>query len=740
MSKIEDIDIVYGSDCLSYVEKAIGLHSFSPSGTTDSTCYVDGFPYNMGDDFGGCQSWQINRHDGAVTTEDYYADQVTFKFSREVDGFKFNHSGRVCGLILGENDDGSYKIALLGNENLNYGNGDHHNTDVLHFHARMWANTFWTHDNGQFKDLLPITPNIGYNTGGSVQLYIEDHGEEINDYINFQPRYENVFYTVNFGTILNTGIYRGTPVRDLQTVITDMQLTTNKNNTLVIGANNQETHNVCIGLDLDELSDPTKGLGGDYQAFFYYLWGKIRNTPYTPATNMLGYNTAEYLGLVDTKLYGHDNLDKKNHAFHFKPTNLILTRSESAAKAYVNSGTLPDDAFLYPFDWDNLPTIEEEQDEGDDEDGSSGVKGDPSDVPNPIITPNMLNNNNLYWLQSGQLEEFFRWFWQDAGEVAELDDLWKKIEGLYADLKSAVVNVRYYPAFPADMGGVTSTDSIIVGMISKPMQGIQALAKGKPPRVKIGEITITPQYDKPTFLDFSPHTEIKLFLPFHGWIDLDVDVLMSSSANNLRSLVLYCVFDYESGTVQYMVYVKANGSEYLINTAVAKMCVDMPFTLQSKADKDTALFQNITQFASSLVGAAASAAGGSPVGLTMAMQGFANMGQNSAPLKIYGSQGEAGSYRVCNRPFIVYKRPSYNRPKLYASRVGYPCNQSGQLGKYSSSGKLQKNFKGFTVVENPTITFKGKTVNSGETHEAQIYPMNEEVTEIYDYLRQGVIL
>ena len=158
--------------------------------------------------------------------------------------------------------------------------------------------------------------------------------------------------------------------------------------------------------------------------------------------------------------------------------NVILTRSKAAAEKYIDDGTIPDDATIKPQDPDNLPETEGdpeyEPSGGDDGTDSPGEDGDNSrdTEPTPLVTPDVsplaLTSNNLYWIQAGELASFIDWFWEDVGQITDINDLLDKIKGLYADLASTILNVRYMPVDPSWVGSTMQTVGINVGMITCP--------------------------------------------------------------------------------------------------------------------------------------------------------------------------------------------------------------------------------------------------------------------------------
>ena len=733
--------IVTGSACLNYVDNAIGFISTSSSGfgggSNDVRIGIDAY-----------MNFFIAHGEMAgqlVSPSGNFESNIEYR--RYLEFVKFHHNNRVIGLILDDNDDGSYKIALLGSETMRRGSYQGEN-DNLQGSVVEW-NVI-----SSYEDAVEISPNkYKYNFAGtityggaspdhnsgitramvSVYNYKNTRDLTIDEALNFKlPFYYNSGNTP-FLFMYSTGEYRGANIRDMgYNAPVTFELTTSKNNTLIVGKAISE---IVPNLQLNEhciMYDTYNTIFDAYEGDFYTMLENIYSTIVMQSIIKPDYVVEGKLRSLFTradfnarpKLAGSD---RTTHAFLFTPFNLILTRNESQALAYLENGTLPSDAFLYPLDWQNLPRTDgtpSTQDEDPSgtppsgEDGDSGIDGTPTRDADPQITSNMLTNNNLYWLQAGQLESFITWFWQNAGEIIELDDLWDRIKGLYNDLASAIINIRYFPVDPYYIGGVSDTTNIVLSSIEMPITGIKKLNKTKLRKRTLGEISIPNKYN--AFTDYSPYTSLMLYLPFHGWIDLDIDIF---TGNKLQ---VRCIYDHISGTIQYGVYVISKGKEFLLNTVIAKMAVDIPITLQSKNDRDSAIFNNVTNAFGNLLGAGASAVSGNPIGLVMSTAGVASSGTQSAPLKVNGTVGETGAFFMPNKCAVYIKRPSYNRPKNYGARVGYPSNQGGKLSE----------FTGYTTVYNPQITFSGNTNADNVT----IKPLQSEIDEIYTALEKGVIL
>jgi hypothetical protein len=416
--------------------------------------------------------------------------------------------------------------------------------------------------------------------------------------------------------------------------------------------------------------------------------------------------------------------------------NMILTDNLQMAHDYIENGSLPQDAYLYPLDWENLPGWEQNPDpdnpsddpddvpdDNDPDDDTWDIDNDPPTPPHD--TPFGLSNYNWYWLTAPEYEAFIRWFWHDIGDFHDFSDIIDKIKGLYNDVASAVMMVRYMPIQPAWVGGLGNQDTIKLGMIEKG-GFVDTLSGNTPPVRNIGKIEISSRYN--SFVDFAPYSQLSLFLPYHGFIDLDINIF------NGNYLQVYAVYDVMSGTIQYFIYCeyKENHRQFIVNSVVAKMGIDIPITLQTKNDRDSAIFQNVSSTVGGLIGAGIGIASGNPIGIAMgATSGVQAMTSTnaSAPLNVKGNIAETGALYAPNRCRIILRRPTIqasdtgnNKKSTWLKYVGRTACYGYTLGDKKMKGS------GLTICENPRISFSKTT------------PLQSEIEEIYEILSKGVIL
>lgn len=661
-------------------------------------------PYNLKYDY--MSTWLSDQTIGGAYLSDNAPARTTVRFGSSHFCQRYSHQNRMVGVIIDDNDDGSFMIKILGTDTL------HRNTNAVGVRVLVTGDGDNTADGKMY-----VSPVADDN-----DIHISEFGNDITtpEWFDFTPTWQK--YSGN------NAFYQRCTEKGNKTLNDDITLTTDTSNALVVGKPITGYPIVTNYLELPYI--PTE----IYDNISGNLWECAVDYLSIASASVTGVPAPEdktWRALPVITIYLQPN---GTFAAYWKPYNLILTRDEQQAKNYLNTGAIPSDTIIYPWNPDEFPTYKSDgsdPEEGGDEPGENGTPViDLPDMvePQPDYTPQRLTNNNLYWLTAGQLTDFINWFWTSAGDIASLNDLWEKIQGLYNDLASSILNIRYMPVKPLWIGGTSSTTSIVVGNIVDDLGGatVEKINNNNPTKQTIGHIKINEVISKidtaKGFTNYTPYAQLLLYLPFHGYFELDNDLYMNST------LLIKALYDIISGVIQYELYRVADGKQTLTNIIPCKMAVDIPITLQSKNDRDSAIFQNIVGLAGSLAVSGGSLATGNPLGLVMGANALTSAGANSLPLSLKGTPQETGAFYTYNKCMLIIKRPVYNRPSIYKSRVGYPCNKSYKLG----SDKL----KGFTQVYNPQIAFSGNTNADNVT----IKPLQSEIDEIYTALEKGVII
>lgn len=660
-------------------------------------------------------------------TIDYSGDGAMLQGSITKTLVRIPHTGKLIGLIESVNDDGSYRIKIYGDETINF-----NSMKAIFEQRRLRAICEYVDGKYNFNSIADyVTSDItsspttvwAYGYGGDVtgssygNISVDQSYNYTPIWVNFDKSYgsyDSFFlfnYTnipmnnVNSITFNKTGYEMGIP-----TFVTAMYP---KEYALAYGGG-LEVYDYIAGNIWELLQD-----------FASELTGALFGRDYKEGTQKM------------TELYNSLNNGGVTHAQYaciWKPYNLILTENPNAINQYLLADVIPSDAIIFPWDPDvfpqYIPSGGNPPTSGGDDPGEGGDPKrhmEPTPEPIPDYTPQRLTNNNLYWLTASQLESFINWFWTDAGDILDTGNLWARVQGLFNDLASAIINIRYYPVQTIFLGETSNTNHIILGNIQYEPEGASftIFNKDNPTKRTVGSIAIKEVINEIStvsgFHNYTPYANLSLYLPFHGFIDLDNDLFME------QTLTVKCLYDILTGTIQYDIFC----NETLVTSIPCKMAVDIPITLQSKGDRDSAIFQNVGSVIGNIASSVAGVATGNPIGLTMGIsnlgQAVGNVGSQSAPMRVIGSEQETGAFFAPNKCAIYIRRPVYNRPQLYKSRVGYPCNKSYSIGHDDITGYLQ--------VYNPVINFKGNANNEGNT----MRPTQEEIEEIYSMLREGVI-
>lgn len=698
---MSELIMVMGNDCLDYINKPIGFGSH------------DDFTYgNM--PIGNLLSHNVVRVVGRQSDHSMHFDPNYLSTSLQ----KWNHNTnkRKIGLVLGDSPDGGLEVAILGDEDIAFSSNGH-----MQFISNR---LYYARDYHYDSPLLPTDEYVlstqkvgGYPSYPGACKVIPNNDVTgyvpFDDAIDYRPTFDAYLSGSAFGCIweyahqLTSG---GT-----------YTLTNDKDNTMVFGVilDLQEEYYYCDVCRDNPLATISGNLYNALGRIFFDGEGVIpQRIPLGTQFDMLKFPAWCSEPITRTNLTAI-------------PFNLILTRSEQEAKNYLNNGTLPTDAFMYPLDWNNLPTYDDPvptadtpEDYPDDNDPDDDIRDfDPMPPEEPTYTANQLTNYNWYWLTVPEWAGFINWFWHDIGDYNDFDDIIAKVKGLYNDLASSVIMCRYYPVDVSWIGGTGTQKNIKLGMIEK-NGAVDTLANTSLRVQDIGHVHVPNKYK--SFMDMSPYSQLSLYLPWHGYLDIDVNLFSG------HDLYVKALYDYLSGTIQYYVYYD---NEVLVNTILCKMAMDIPITLQTKNDRDSAIFSNVSSTIGGLVGAGVGIASGNPIGMVMGVTqgiGAMNSGNVSAPMRLMGNVGESGAYLGCQYCTLIIRRPTIQPSDgnsqtavkkgltTWKHNVGMLCGYGYTLSSLEG--------KGFTTCHTPRIDFKNSV------------PLQTEVDEIYDYLQKGVIL
>ena len=334
------------------------------------------------------------------------------------------------------------------------------------------------------------------------------------------------------------------------------------------------------------------------------------------------------------------------------------------------------------------------------EDIDPGGRGDRNSDSDPIDWPGMPGLNalatglvSMYRMTSQQLVNFARVLWSD-----NLFDLatWKK---MFTDPMEAIINLSIEPLQLTESG---TTNDIIVGNMSTNCSG--AVVANPYQIVDFGTLNIAEYWG--TFVDYSPYTNISIYLPYVGIRQLNVDDLMPGRVQ----LKAYC--DGLTGSLVYHLYSvqrNAAGHEHrsILYSWAGECQYQIPFSATNMTRVITAIGSAVMAVggavatvasggaaAPAAAGAAAGAGGGAAAGAAagatgvktalelsggIAAGGASLMGAKEQVQRGGAMSGNLGLFGV-QYPYLILQRPEQSIPQNYNDLVGKPSNVYDSIG------------------------------------------------------------
>lgn len=431
----------------------------------------------------------------------------------------------------------------------------------------------------------------------------------------------------------------------------------------------------------------------------------VNDADYSRATDQV----QTYAGIPGLTYKGGDRAYDGGWIFY----DIYVTQSLEYAQQYVDNGTIPPDGYINKINTDGSKEIDPKfstpKDTGDSSDPTDPTDADDSKRDDQTVTLPKENgvsspSNNWYQLSKAQLKRFIYYFWNDVGKNSA--DWFNDIRGLYNNLSEAVLGVKYFPCSSSWLYDIDTGQppTITIGRYSTTFQATQISSNTK--LTKIGTYPFFEKYKN--FLDYTA-TRIELFLPYLGWVELPTQKVMGTK------IAVY--FGVDMASTQAMYVVKSNGM--IVFQSTFNFGIDIPITLSSSVEQVKSAISTGVSLATSALSTAMVSTVNPVAGGMMAISAAQNaIPQGYDSLHMVGNatanSGQLGGKRCA----VCVTRSIPKQPGLYGSRVGFRYNKRIQLNQLS----------GFTVIENPRITF-----TSGN-------PTKAEIDEIYNLMKSGIIV
>ena len=313
---------------------------------------------------------------------------------------------------------------------------------------------------------------------------------------------------------------------------------------------------------------------------------------------------------------------------------------------------------------------------------ASGFDGNNNIDPNnyvdetPLTKPNLTAVgvfNRTFVVNYTALRNFADWLWN-----ADESIFTQIVEGLALlgeNPLQGIIDVRLYPF---DVGGLVASggsQAIKIGRVTSPISGLIVTGTDNA-IINLGECTFTKHFK--SYLDYSPYTEARLYIPYCGVIPIDTAEYMG------HRLSAKMIVDLVTGSCCALIY----KDDIITYTAQGVVGVSIPFTGSDSAAYAQSVLGGVLNAAISVAGSK------SPLdimsGVGQILQGIATptqYAQGGSPTPSCGNWTPQYAYLIITRPKPI-------PPENYGHCVGYACEVYAPLNTFS----------GYTVINNPDLT------------------------------------
>ena len=367
----------------------------------------------------------------------------------------------------------------------------------------------------------------------------------------------------------------------------------------------------------------------------------------------------------------------------------------------------PDNREDDPNDSDKKPNPEDK-----------GGDGDHDDTDDKIIKPGL---PTLSATGAGLITVFSPTVSQlsELGSKLWSPDALEAIKQYFSNPLDCVLGLSIIPVKP----NTTSPKEILLGIYSTQVFAPEVISDYV--IVDCGSIPITRYYG--SYLDYSPYTHIKCYLPYIGEIDINPDEAMQKTLNiqyyvNVVTgdTVAMCFLDgdlFYTATGNCVRQLPLSSADYssIINTAVS--AVSTIATAAATAGVGNAAIEaanNLPHATDASKNLAAARAAGNNVSSSTSL--LNNVMGGKMLYNHAGSLGTGAGQLSRQKPYLIIERPNLDLASNYKGFVGYPCNKTKQLSTC----------KGFTQIEASNIVVRDAT--------------DVELSMIKDLLMEGVIM
>lgn len=298
---------------------------------------------------------------------------------------------------------------------------------------------------------------------------------------------------------------------------------------------------------------------------------------------------------------------------------------------------------------DNLPKIITSQ-------PTSGTPTPTGSGSSPDVLPPTGSASSLWAIYNptqAQVDSFGSWLWSS--------NLVEQIKKLFNDPMQAIIGIHKVFATPPTSG----TGTIKCGYIDSGVSS--ALVSNQYTTINCGTVSLSEYFGN--VFDYSPFTEISLYLPFIGIVRLDVSDVMRSSIN-----VKYHV-DVITGACLADVKVSRDGANSVLYQYAGSCIVTYPLSSGSYASA----LAGIVSIAGGAIGTIATGGALAPVAIGAAVGATKLHSDVQKSGSFTGAAGAMGS----KKPYLIISRPQTALPSNYKKYEGNPSRHYTTVGDCS---------------------------------------------------------
>ena len=343
--------------------------------------------------------------------------------------------------------------------------------------------------------------------------------------------------------------------------------------------------------------------------------------------------------------------------------------------------------------------------------GTGGGGGNFDNSSDNITVPTLPSSGSLdtgfitmYRMSSGTMSQLRNVLWTS--------DFVENIYKLFNDPAEAIVSMQITYA-PLSAG---VAQNVIIGNYHTDISAQKVVEQYY--KLDCGTINIKEYWGN--FLDYSPNTNLSIYLPFIGIRPLDI--------NNFMNGTIHLVYhiDAVTGNCVALISTIKDGIDSIIYTHSGNCNIQIPWTSKNFLDWQLKMVET----GLSLAGTAYSVGTGTTAMTPYAMGSLATATANSV-VREHSNVNKGGSMTSNNGvlsvkyPYLILNRPIQSLPKNYNKYGGYPSNITSVLSSLS----------GFTKVSDIHLDNIYSASDSGD-----VYATNAEKQELESLLKQGIII